>query len=93
MAPRQVPANAGSQEPLAIASGGRTVMRHGGPDNIRADAPQLADVWQARGMNSAIRTPLITTGGLFGHLIVTRRCPIPTPTRRSACSKPSPIKL
>ncbi len=72
-----MPANTGSQEATAIASGGHTIMRHGGPDNIRADAPKLADAWHALGLSSSIRTPLTTPRGLFGHLIVTRISPEP----------------
>ncbi len=75
--PMAAPFNAGSEEARAIASGGRTVMRHGGPENIRADAPELAARWQVVGVNSSIRTPLTTPRGLFGHLIVTRVSPAP----------------
>ena len=69
--PAPTPADAGS-EAMAILLGGRTVMRHGGPDSIAADAPNLAAAWRARGVNASIVTPLQTTRGRFGALVVTR---------------------
>ena len=52
---------------------GRTVMQHGGPDAIEHLAPDLAAVWRASGINSSILTPLVTSSGPFGGLVVSRR--------------------
>ena len=78
-APGPAPASGerGSEEARALADGGRTVMRHGGPAAIRSDAPTLAQAMEAVGVNSSLRTPLRTSHGLFGHLIVTRHSPAP----------------
>ncbi len=74
--PTPTPADAGSGA-LAILGSGRTVMRHGGPESLLPDAPQLAAAWRARGVNSSIVTPLTTTRGRFGALVVTRSSPEP----------------
>ena len=74
--PAPTPADAGS-EAMAILLGSRTVMRHGGPDSIAADAPNLAAMWRARRVNASIVTPLQTTRGRFGALVVTRASPEP----------------
>ncbi len=57
-------------------------MRHGGPDAIRLDAPDLARLWEAAGVNSSIVTPLTTTAVPFGRLVVSRRSPAPYTPRQ-----------
>jgi GAF domain-containing protein len=50
---------------------------HGGPDAIRDAAPELAQVWQAAGVNSSMVTALKTAAEPFGELVVSRRSPAP----------------
>ena len=68
--------------PMDISSGtlaqmgrDRSLMRYGGPDKLRAESPLLAEVWKASGINSSIVTPLTTTRGRFGLLVVARSSP------------------
>ena len=55
----------------------RTVMRHGGPDAIAHESPKTAGILRDAGRNSSIVTPLTTTAGPFGTLIVSRSSPEP----------------
>ncbi len=59
----------------ALMTRGRSVMRHGGPEALRTEAPRLAEIWETSGINSSIVTLLTTTRGNFGALVVARSSP------------------
>jgi GAF domain-containing protein len=63
----------GPNSTIVLMAEKRTHMRHGGPDAIQHEAPELASNWRAFGFGSGIAVPLITSGGPFGVLVVSRR--------------------
>ena len=72
-APAVAPPQRGSESVQAALREGRTVMRHGGPAAVESLSPDLAARWRELGVNSAVATPLITSSGPFGVLVVSRR--------------------
>ena len=72
-APAVAPQQRGSESVQAALREGRTVMRHGGPVAVESLSPDLAARWRELGVNSAVATPLITSSGPFGVLVVSRR--------------------
>jgi len=72
-APVLSPQQSGPDSVQAVLREGRTVMRHGGPDAVESVSPDLAAAWRVLGVNSAVVTPLITSSGPFGVLIVNRQ--------------------
>jgi GAF domain-containing protein len=76
-APTPAPGDGGDNSTEALIREGRSLMRHGGPDAIQDEAPRLADLWRTSSTASSLITPLITTAGPFGALVVSRESPEP----------------
>ncbi|MBI5949458.1 MAG: GAF domain-containing protein [Chloroflexi bacterium] len=75
--PTPAPSDGGANSSDAVLREHRTVMRHGGPEAILNDAPQLARLWRANNTASSLITPIETADGPFGVLVVSRSSPEP----------------
>src|SRR5262249_44429596 len=56
---------------------GRTLHRFGGADAIADELPAMAAAWRDNGVGSGVAAPLLTMGGSFGAIMVSRLAPEP----------------